>query len=174
MGREFLWRRNARSLTFEQRCMCCLRLVNRIWQCLSQTAQRLPCQQEGEARRGNPSVNLQAAGMQPSHAQAAASSERGRGVLGKQTKLYVPSFRGSVTWERTSLQTGQKYCENLKRLKRTVGCLAASVACYSGVFALVGSGCGGLHAEVTGCGLGWLECGVTCVCHRSSVVRELW
>lgn len=31
---------------------------------------------------------------------------------------------------------------------------------YPGVFAPVGLGCGGLHAGVTGCGLGWLSVGL--------------
>lgn len=39
-------------LTFEQRCVFSLYLANRVWQCLSKTAQGLPFQQECEAWRG--------------------------------------------------------------------------------------------------------------------------
>lgn len=79
------------ALMSEQHHVCCLPLVNCIWHGASQQPQDCPVNRKAQLR-GNPSVNPQAAGTQPSPAQATTSSERGRGVLVKQITLYLLSL----------------------------------------------------------------------------------
>lgn len=91
-----------------------------------------------------------------------AFSEPDCGMLSNQKSRQNLIFSPleDLTWKITSPQAGQKHHGSLRTLKDVLKFGSVS-GLYSGVLALVGSGCGALRAAVTGCSLGWLNAWVS-------------
>lgn len=140
-------------------------------QCIS-TAPRLPCQQEGTARRGNPSVNPQAAGTQPSPAQATTSSKRGGGVLVKQITLYLLSLEDLLHGRELPYRQAKNIVKTWRDWKRPSGVWQHQWCALSRCVRPSRIGMWQPSRRSNGLWLGMAERGVTCVWHGSGVVRE--